>query len=103
MRSRGVSDGSTVEVMSRMRGEGRHSDKKYKAKKKQAVSQVRLERKCDEERERERAPAIQQSKEEEKKQVTSAEVIQMMEKHEEYQKMIMSVAGGGETDAEKKL
>ena len=47
-------DGCTVEVMSRMRGGGRHKDKKNKAEKRQAESQERLERKCDEEPESDR-------------------------------------------------
>ena len=39
----------------------------------------------------------------EKKQVTSKEVIQVIEEHEGYVKMIINVAGGSETDAEQKL
>ena len=50
-----------------MRGGGRHKDKKNKAEKKQAVSQERQERKCGEEPESDRGPAIQ------KKHVTSEE------------------------------
>ena len=66
------------------------------------MNQERLERKCDEEPESDRGPVIHKNKEE-KKQVTSEEVIQMMEKHEAYQKMITSMAGGSETEAGQKL
>ena len=45
LRSCGASDGSTVEVMSRMCGAARHKDKKNMFENKQAVIQVRLERK----------------------------------------------------------
>ena len=34
-----VRDGSTIQVMSRMRGGGKHKDKKSKAEKKQVTSQ----------------------------------------------------------------
>ena len=48
LRSCGVVDGSTVQVVSRMRGGGRHKDKKSKAEKKQAGLE-RPEQNCDEE------------------------------------------------------
>ena len=43
-----VRDGSTVEVTSRMRGGGRHKDKKSKSEKKQITNPERLEQKRDE-------------------------------------------------------
>ena len=49
LRSCGVVDGSTVQVVSRMRGGGRYKDKKSKAEKKQAGSLERPEQNCDEE------------------------------------------------------
>ena len=44
-----VRDGSTVEVTSRMRGRGRHKDKKSKSDKKQTTNSERPEQKFDEE------------------------------------------------------
>ena len=44
-----IQDGSTVEVTSRMRGGGRHKDKKNKSEKKQTTNPERLEQKRDEE------------------------------------------------------
>ena len=43
LKSRGIDDCSAVQVMSRMRGRGKHQDKKRKAEKKQAVSPKRPE------------------------------------------------------------
>ena len=43
LRSCGASDGCTIQVMSRMRGGGRHKDKGGKAEKKQAASPKRSE------------------------------------------------------------
>ena len=60
MRSYGVVDGSTVQVVSRMRGGRRHKDKKSKVEKKQAASPEGLEQKCDEEPESDRSPAVQE-------------------------------------------
>ena len=101
-----------------MRGGGRHKDKN-KAKKKQAVSQERLERKCDEEPESDIGPAIQES--EEKKQVTSEEqvssegpaslkslwciekdrAIQSIEEDERYRKVV-DVSEGSDVEVEQK-
>ena len=49
LNSCGVSDGCTIQVMSRMRGGGKHKDKKSKAEKKQAESGKTLEQKFVEE------------------------------------------------------
>ena len=43
LRSCGVVDGSTVQVVSRMRGGGRHKDKRSNAERKQAANQERPE------------------------------------------------------------
>ena len=40
MKNCGVRDGSTVQVMSKMRGEGKHKDKKGKEEKKKQVAQL---------------------------------------------------------------
>ena len=48
MKSRGVRDGSTVQVTSRMRGGGKHKDKRSKAENKQATNLERPDQKSDE-------------------------------------------------------
>ena len=60
LRRCGVIEEGVVQVVSRMRGGGRHKDKKSKAEKRQAASQERLERNCDEEPDSDRSPATQE-------------------------------------------
>ena len=92
LRSCGVVDGSAVQVVSRMRGGGRHKDKKRKAEKKQAAGQERLERKCDEEPESDRSPAIQEE-----------EVIQQLEENDGYREIIACLAEGSDLEVERKI
>ena len=58
LKSCGVRDGSTIQVKSRMRGGGKHKDKKSKAEKKQAASGKTLEQKFVEEVRSDKVPAI---------------------------------------------
>ena len=56
----GVRDGSTVQVVSRPRGGGKHKDKKSKSEKIQAANPKRQqEQKCEEEQKSDDAPLIQ--------------------------------------------
>ena len=59
-----VRDGSTIQVMSRMRGGGKHKDKKSKVDKKQAESAKTPEQKFTDEEEGDRGPAILESEKE---------------------------------------
>ena len=81
-----VRDGSTVEIMSRMRGGGRHKDKKSKVEKKQGMKQEPLKNE---------GPAILESEKE--------AVIQMLEETEEYRKIVDDVSGGSDVDMEWKM
>ena len=47
LKSCGVTDGCTIQVTSRMRGGGRHKDKKSKSEKKQTTNSERPEQKRD--------------------------------------------------------
>ena len=80
-----VRDGSTVEITSRMRGGGRHKDKKSKVEKKQGMKQE--PRKND-------GPAILESEKE--------AVIRMLEETE-YRKIVDDVSGGSDVDMEWKM
>ena len=60
LNSCGVSDGCTIQVMSRMRGGGKHKDKKSKAEKKQAESGKTLEQKFVEEVGSDKSPVIRE-------------------------------------------
>ena len=81
-----VRDGSTVEVKSRMRGGGKHKDKKSKVEKKQGMKQEPLKNE---------GPAILESENE--------AVIRMLEETEEYRKIVDDVSGGSDVDMEWKM
>ena len=82
----GVTDGCTIQVTSRMRGGGRHKDKKSKVEKKQVMKQEPLKNE---------GPAILESEKE--------AVIRMLEETEEYRKIVDDVSGGSEVDMEWKM
>ena len=79
MKSCGIRDGSTVQLMSRTRSRGRHKDKTNTAEKKQAVSPKRSagEPKCDE------GPATQEC--------YTDNSIQQLEENEGYRRIIARV------------
>ena len=81
-----VRDGSTVEVTSRMRGGGKHKDKKSKVEKKQVMRQEPLKNED---------PAILEREE--------AAVMWMLEETEEYLKIVEDVSGGSDVDVERKM
>ena len=60
LNSCGVSDGCTIQVMSRMRGGGKQKDKKSKAEKKQAESGKTLEQKFVEDVRSDKSPVIRE-------------------------------------------
>ena len=86
LKSCGVTDGCTIQVTSRMRGGGRHKDKKSKVEKKQVMKQEPLKNE---------GPAILESEKE--------AVIRMLEETEEYRKIVDDVSGGSDVDMEWKM
>ena len=85
LKSFGVRDGSTVEVTSRMRGGGRHKDKKSKFEK-QTTNPERPEQKRDGEARSGEGPES----------IPIGEVLRQLEESEEYQKKIEHVSEGSE-------
>ena len=81
-----VRDGSTVEVMSRIRGGGKQKEKKSEVEKKQGMKQESLKNE---------GPAILESEKE--------AVIRMLEETEEYRKIVEDVSGGSDVDVEWKM
>ena len=81
-----IRDGSMIQVTSRMRGGGRHKDKKSKVEKKQVTRQETL---------KSEGPAILESEKE--------VVIRMLEETEEYRKIVEDVSGGSDVDVERKM
>ena len=86
LESCGIRDGSTIQVTSRMRGGGRHKDKKSKVEKRQVMKQEPL---------KSEGPAILESEKE--------AVIRMLEETEEHRKIVEDVSGGSDVDVERKM
>ena len=81
-----VRDGSTVEVTSRMRGGGRHKDKKSKSEKKQTTNSERPDQKFDEESKGGEGSEI----------IPMDEAMRRLEESEEFQKNMECVSEGSE-------
>ena len=90
-----VRDGSTIQVMSRMRGGGKHKDKKSKVEKKQAASAKTPEQKFTDEEEGDRGPAILESEKE--------AIIRMWEENDVSRKLIDVIPEGSDVDMEQAL
>ena len=92
LKSSGVSDGCTIQVTSRLRGGGKHKDKKGKVEKKRAAKPKGPEQKSEEEPKSDERPAHRESNQD--------EVFQMTEASEEFQKMIME---GSDSEVEERI
>ena len=95
LKSRGVRDGSAIQVMNRMRGGGKHKDKKNKVEKKQATSAKTPEQKFTDEEEGDRGPAFLESEKE--------AVIRMWEENEGSRKLIEVILEGSDVEMEQTL
>ena len=96
----GVSGWCTIQVTSRMRGGGKHKDKKSKAEKRQAANrkksellQRQQEEKCEEEQKNDEGPVTQR--------VDKDSVIRQLEESEGYQKIIECMSQGSECELER--
>ena len=85
MKSCGVTDGCTIQVTSRMRGGGRHKDKKSKSEKKQTTNSERPEQKRDRESRSGDGPEM----------ILMDEALRRLEENEEYQKTIECASEAG--------
>ena len=86
LESCGVTDGCTIQVTSKMRGGGRHKDKKSKVEKKQVLRQEPL---------KSEGPAILESDKD--------AVIRMLEENEYYRKIVDDVSGGSDIEVKRKM
>ena len=77
VKSCGVTDGCTIQVTSRMRGGGRHKDKKSKSEKKQTTNPGRPEQKRDGESRSDEGPDM----------IPMDEALRRLEENEEYQRV----------------
>ena len=94
LKSCGVTDGCTIQVTSRMRGGGKHKDKKSKAEK-QATSAMTPEQKFTDGKEGDRGPATQEC--------DLDAAIRMIEENEDSRKMTESMSEGSDEDMERTL
>ena len=86
LKSCGVTDGCTIQVVSRMRRGGRHKDKKSKVEKKQVTRQEPVKNE---------GPAILESDKD--------AVIWMLPETDEYRKIVEDVLGGSDIEVERKM
>ena len=93
LKSCGVTDGCTIQVTSRMRGGGRHKDKKSKSEKKQTTNPERPEQKRDGESRSDEGPEM----------MHMDEAMRRLEENEEYQKNIECVSEGSEGEVQQKV
>ena len=82
-----------MQVTSRMRGGGRHKDKRSKAEKKQVTNPERPEQKRDEDPKIDEGAAT----------VDKDEMLKRLEENEGYQKIIECVSEGSEGEVEQKV
>ena len=93
LKSCGVTDGCTIQVTSRMRGGGRHKDKKKGSEKKHTASAKGNKQKSAEEPKSDEGPAM----------IHMDEVLRRMEENEEFQKIIDWVSEVSEGEVQQKV
>ena len=93
LKSCGVTDGCTIQVMSRMLGGGRHKGKKSKSEKKQTTHPERPEQKRDGESRSDEDPEM----------IPMDEALRRLEENEEYQKFIEYASEGSEGEVQQKV
>ena len=104
-----VRDGSTIQVTSRMRGGGKHKDKKSQKERKREVKQEGPEQKLEEELKRDKGPMIQEYDRDtvvqmiEESEENRKVMVRMLEENEDNRKMIESICDGSDVEVEQAL
>ena len=98
LKSCGVTDGCTVQVTSRLRGGGKHKDKKGQKERKRAAKPQGPEQKAVQGCDRDAAIRMIEENEESRKMM-----VRMLEENEDNQKMIESMSEGSDVDMEQTL
>ena len=107
LKSCGVTDGCTIQVTSRMRGGGKHKDKKGQKERKRATKPKGPEQKSEEEPKRDRGPAIQECDRDtvvqmiEESEENRKVMVRMLEENEDNRKMIESISEGSDFEVEQ--
>ena len=109
LKSCGVSDGCTIEVTSRMRGGGKHKDKKGQKERKRAEKSKGPEQEFEEEPKRDVGPATQECDKDtviqmiEQNEENRKVMVRMLEENEDNRKMIESMSEGSDTEMEQEM
>ena len=98
LRSCGVTDGCTVQVTSRLRGGGKHKDKKGQKERKRAAKPQGPEQKAVQGCDRDAAIRMIEENEESRKMM-----VRMLQENEDNRKMIESMSEGSDIDMEQTL
>ena len=98
LKSCGVTDGCTIQVTSRLRGGGKHKDKKGQKERKRAAKPQEPEQKAVQECDRDAAIRMIEENEESRKMM-----VRMLQENEDNRKMIESMSEGSDIDMEQTL
>ena len=98
LRSCGVTDGCTVQVTSRLRGGGKHKDKKGQKERKRAAKSQGPEQKVVQECDRDAVVQMIEESDENRK-----VMVRMLEENEDNRKMIESICEGSDAEVEQAL
>ena len=105
----GVADGCTIQVTSRLRGGGKHKDKKGQKEKKRAVKPNGPEQKSEEEPKSDEGPMIQECDRDavvqmiEESEEDRKVMVRMLEENEDNRKIIESICEGSDAEVEQAL
>ena len=105
LKSCGVTDGCAIQVTSRMRGGGRHKDKKSKSEKKQTTNSERPEQKLEEELKKDKGLVIQEcdnDTDDEESEESRKVMVGMLEENEDNLKMF-GICVGSDVEVEQAL
>ena len=100
LKSCGVTDGCAIQVTSRLRGGGKHKDKKGQKERKRAAKPKGPEQKSEEEPKGDKGPAIQECDRDtvvqmiEESEENRKVMVRMLEENEDNRKMIESISEG---------
>ena len=109
LKSCGVTEGCTIQVTSRLRGGGKHKDKKSQKERKRAAKPKGPEQKSEEEPKRDKGPAIQECDRDtvvqmiEESEENRKVMVRMLEENEDNRKMIESICEGNDVEVEQAL
>ena len=109
LRSCEVTDGCTVQITSKLRGGGKHKDKKGQRERKRAAKPQGPEQKSEEGPKRDKGPVVQECDRDaairmiEESEETRKMMVRKLEENEDNRKMIESICEGSDAEVEQAL